>query len=103
MIQSMAKHMVEKVEMNVVMLMTGIKKRADVDEFVRNVDGELSDVRVSASCKHDRVRSYMSEACAGGALTKSRQQQCATQLDFDKRAGELSTETAQSTMSRTRR
>ena len=34
MIQSMAKHMVEKVEMNVVMLMAGIKKRADV-EFVR--------------------------------------------------------------------
>ena len=45
MIQSMVKHMVEKVEMNVVMLMAGIKKRAYVDEFVRNVDDELSDLR----------------------------------------------------------
>ena len=36
----------------------------------------ICDVRLSASCKHDVVRSYMSQVCAGGALTKSRQQQC---------------------------
>ena len=31
--------------MSVVMLMAGIKKRACVDEFVRNIDGEMSDLR----------------------------------------------------------
>ena len=31
--------------MNVVIMMAGIEKRAYVDEFVRNVDGELSDLR----------------------------------------------------------
>ena len=44
--------MVERVEMNVAMLTAGIKKRADGDEFV-------------------------SEACAEGAPTRTRQQQCA--------------------------
>ena len=45
MIQSMMKHIVEKVETNIAMLTAGIEKRADVDEFIRYVDEELSDLR----------------------------------------------------------
>ena len=75
--------MVEKVEMKLVMLTAGVEKRAYVDEFVRNVDGELSDLRseIVSDGERDRVKSYMSEACAGGALTRSQQQQCTTQLE----------------------
>ena len=48
--------MVEKVELNIAMMTAGIEKRAD--EFTRNVDDELSDLRCEivserASNRHD--------------------------------------------------
>ena len=69
-IQSMMKHRVEKVEMNVAMLTAVIEKRAaDVDVFERNVDDELSDLRCEtvsesrdSSCQdghHSRERTQM--------------------------------------------
>lgn len=45
MIQSMMRHMEEKAERNIAMLMAGIEKRADVDGFMQKVDDKLSDLR----------------------------------------------------------
>ena len=44
-IQSMMKHRVEKVEMNIAMLTADIEERADVDEWRQGVDDELRDLR----------------------------------------------------------
>ena len=84
MIQSMVKHMVERVEMNVVMLMAGIKKRAYVGEFVRSVDGELSDLRretVSELQARPRQVLHVGSLCSRSALQVSAATVCTTQLE----------------------
>ena len=72
------KHMFEKVEMNAAMLTADIEERADVDECRQSVDDELSDLgrETASDSERDRVKSYMSESCGEGALTRTRQQQC---------------------------
>ena len=37
--------MVEKVEINITIMTTGVEKRADGDGFMWSVDGKLSDLR----------------------------------------------------------
>ena len=68
--------------MNVVMLMAGTKKRAYVDEFVRNVDGELSDLRGEIV---SLVQARPSQVLHVGSLLRSAHQVsaaivCTTQL-----------------------
>ena len=92
MIQSLAKHMVEKVERNVLMMMVGIKKRADVDEFVRNVDGELSDLQCEIVSKlQARPRQVLHVGSLRSSSSNIVSTVTATDIDLDKRAGELST------------
>ena len=65
--------------MNVAMLTVGIEERADVGERRQSVDDELSHLgrETASDSERDRVKSYMSESRAGGALTRTRrQQQC---------------------------
>ena len=64
-IQSMLKHMVEKVEMNTAMLTADIEERADQDERRRNVDDELSDLRRETVSGRQQSPSWTSEAQPG--------------------------------------
>ena len=55
-IQSMMKHMVEKVEMHTAVLTADIEERAGVDECRQNIDDELSDLRREAVSELDSSR-----------------------------------------------
>ena len=64
-IQSMLKHMVEKVEMNTAMLAADIEERADQDECRRNVDDEFSDLRRETVSGRQQSPRWTSEAQPG--------------------------------------
>ena len=73
--------------------MAGIKKRADVDEFVRNVDGELSDLQCEiVSELQARPRQVLHVGSLRSSSSNIVSTVTATDIDLDKRAGELSTD-----------
>ena len=80
--------MVEKVEMNTAMLKTMLLHSAwrqtltckGVNPLTQEELASKLTECCSSDDERDRVKSYMPEVCTGGAPTRTRQQQCVTQL-----------------------